>query len=127
MQYYRRTPESEAFRNAFYYALPPVIPSLAWQIEMQQRQTDRSRFPDTGLLWGEHSKHTTSWRQSALHFPIEPISQGSPFQIPYQGPKNISAPSATPMRVGIDTVAIDTSQHPNLFAVSTTPMPGNRK
>jgi hypothetical protein len=103
MQYFRPTVETMQFARDNLYMNPPSTNEhlLVWQLEMAQREADRSRFPDYANLYGEYDNHP-GWRQDGLA--REAISQGSIFTVPYRGSESITT-AHSHQRVGIDEPA----------------------
>jgi hypothetical protein len=90
--------KTEAYNHPPSYSMP-----LTWHLELGQRKIDRSRFPDSWGLWGDHTNNP-SWDTPLAR---QTISQGRPFLVPYAGMFGVTTPNnVPPERVGIDGPAV---------------------
>ena len=109
MQYFHPTNESQRYELQYQYNKPPTVAKpFTWEIEMEQRKIDRTRFPDYGQIYGE-STNNTGYTQSGGR---EPLSWFSPFTVPYAGPKStVATVSGVQKRAYIDTPPVDASDY----------------
>lgn len=113
MQVIADTPETRAFHAKYSYSHPPDTGgSLNWALEIRQRHIDRSRFPDSANLWGDHVGQVPTYQPEQGR---EPIAQHSPFTAPYRGAPTITTGRAPAQRVGIDAPAAPVWRMPGLY------------
>lgn len=109
MQFFTPTVNSQRYAARYQgNPPPPVARPLTWEIEMNQRQTDRTKFPDYGMLFGA-STNNTGYTPAGGR---EPLPYHSPFTMPYAEPKStVATVSGVEKRAWIDTPPVDASKY----------------